>query len=61
MKALSAILAVILTVVLLVLVALSFFIPSEAIYTAMGAVFCIDVVVGALARGSGSNDENNTD
>ena len=56
MKTLSEIL----TVILFVLIALSFFIHSSAIYTAMGAVFCIDVVVGALARGSGNNDQNNT-
>ena len=55
MKTLSAIL----TVILFVLIALSFFIHSGAIYTAMGAVFCINVVVGALARGSGNNNENN--
>lgn len=50
-------LSTILTVILLVLIALSFFIHSGAIYTAMGAVFCIDVVVGALAKGNGNNKE----
>lgn len=55
MKTLSSIL----TVILFVLIALSFFIHSGAIYTAMGAVFCINVVVGALARGNGNNNENN--
>jgi len=53
------ILSSILTVILFVLIALSFFIHSGAIYTAMGAVFCINVVVGALARGNGNNNENN--
>ena len=53
MKTLSAIL----TVILFVLIALSFFIHSGAIYTAMGAVFCIDVVVGALAKGNGNDKE----
>lgn len=55
MRTISAIL----TVILFVLIALSFFIHSSAIYTAMGAVFCIDVVVGALAKGNGNNNGNN--
>lgn len=57
MKTLSAIF----TVVLFVLIALSFFIHSSAIYTAMGAIFCIDVVVGALAKGNGNNNGNNNE
>lgn len=52
MRTLSAIL----TVILFVLIALSFFIHSGAIYTAMGAVFCINVVIGALAKGGENNN-----
>lgn len=57
MKTISAIL----TIILFVLIALSFFIHSGALYTAMGAIFCIDVVVGALAKGNGNNSGNNNE
>ena len=48
-----------LTVLLFILVGISFFVHSTAIYTAMGAVFCIDVAINFFARANSNNNSDN--
>ena len=45
-----------LTVVLFIMVFVSFVFSSPALYTAIGLVFCVNVAIATFARGGNNND-----